>query len=268
MFTDYYGLSFNPFDKQNVKERDAFRSQDHRQMQERLEYLKTVRGIGVFTARPGMGKTYALRCFMNGLNPNQYQPAYISLSTISVTEFYRQFCDILGLEAGGNKTAMFRAIQERVYYLYREKKQPLILAIDEAQYLSYNILRDLKMVMNYSYDSLNCFSLILVGEPYLNHILEKQVHEALRQRITVHYNYEGLSDQEVPDYIYHKLEVAGGSRNLLEGGAVSAVHGYSEGNARKIDNLMTDALTIGAQQGKASIDAEIVLAAANNQSLT
>ena len=160
------------------------------------------------------------------------------------------------------------AIQERVYYLYREKKQPLLLAIDEAQYLNYNILRDLKMLMNHSYDSLNCFSLILVGEPYLNHILDKQVHEALRQRITVHYNYEGLSDQEVPDYIYHKLELAGGSRSILEGGAVSAIHGYSEGNARRIDNLMTDALTIGAQQDQHSITSEIVLAAANNQSLT
>lgn len=28
MFTDYYGLSFNPFDKQNIKERDAFHSKD------------------------------------------------------------------------------------------------------------------------------------------------------------------------------------------------------------------------------------------------
>lgn len=45
------------------------------------------------------------------------------------------------------------------------------------------------MLLNHSYDSLNCFSLVLVGEPYLNHILDKQVHEALRQRITVHYNY-------------------------------------------------------------------------------
>lgn len=268
MFTDYYGLSFNPFDKQNIKERDAFHSKDHKEMLSRLEYLKTVRGIGVFTARPGMGKTYALRCFMNGLNPNQYQTAYISLSTISVTEFYREFCTLLGLEGSGNKTGMLRAIQERVYYLYREKKQPLVLAIDEAQYLNYNILRDLKMLLNHSYDSLNCFSLVLVGEPYLNHILDKQVHEALRQRITVHYNYEGLSDKEVPDYISHKLELAGGSRSILEGGALGAVHGYSEGNARKIDNLMTDALTIGAQQNQHCISAEIVMAAANNQALT
>lgn len=70
---------------------------------------------------------------------------------------------------------MFRAIQERVYYLYREKKKLLVL----------------------------------VGKPYLNHILDKQVHESLRQRITVHHNYEGLSEQEVPDYISHKLELAG-----------------------------------------------------------
>ncbi|SDH37408.1 AAA family ATPase [Marvinbryantia formatexigens] len=113
-----------------------------------------------------------------------------------------------------------------MYYLYKEKKQPLILAIDEAQYLNYNILRDLKMLMNYRYDSLNCFSLVLIGEPYLNHILEKQVHEALRQQITVHYNYEGLSDQAVPDYIQHKLELTGRSRSILGGDAVSAIHGY------------------------------------------
>lgn len=87
---------------------------------------------------------------------------YISLST-SVTEFYREFCELLGLETAGNKTGMFRAIQARVYYLYREKKQPLVLAIDEAQYLNYNILRDLKMLLNHSYDSLNCFSLALMG---------------------------------------------------------------------------------------------------------
>ena len=56
MFTDYYGLGFNPFNKQNIREKDAFHSADHRQMQERLEYLKTVMGIGVFTAPRGWAR--------------------------------------------------------------------------------------------------------------------------------------------------------------------------------------------------------------------
>lgn len=105
------------------------------------------------------------------------------------------------------------------------------------------------MLMNYSNDSLNCFSLVLVGETYLNRILERQVHEALRQRITVHY-IKRLPDQEMPDYIQHKLELAGGSQSILEADANSVIHGYSEGNARKTDNLMTDVLTIESEQNK------------------
>lgn len=42
------------------------------------------------------------------------------------------------------------------------------------------------------------------------------MHEALRQRIIVHYNYGGLSDQEAPDYICHKLETMGGAGAFKE----------------------------------------------------
>lgn len=267
MFKGYYGLSINPFDKQILKEKDCFLSKDHKEMTSRLNYLKDIRGIGVFTAPPGMGKSYALRCFSKDLNPNLYEMHYICLSTISVSEFYRQFCETLGLGTNGGKTGMFKAIQERVFYLYKEKRKPLILAVDEAQYLNAGILKDIKMLMNHGYDSLNCFSLILVGEPYLNNILEKPVHEALRQRITVHYNFEGLTDAEVAEYLKHKLHIAGASDSILDCGCIGAIHGFSHGNPRLIDNLMTDALILGAQQDKKTLDSEIILAAINNQSL-
>ena len=160
---------------------------------------------------------------------------------------------------------MFKAIQEQITYLYRDKHQPLLLAIDEAQYLSNGILNDIKMLMNYGYDSLNCFTLILCGESHLNDILRKPIHEALRQRITIHYNYEGLDDHEVSEYILHKLNCAGASRSIISEAALGAIHGYSRGNPRLIDNLMTDALTISAQQERQVIDDEIILAAVNNQ---
>ena len=164
---------------------------------------------------------------------------------------------------------MFRAIQEQITYLYRDKHQPLLLAIDEAQYLNNGILNgilnDIKMLMNYGYDSVNCFTLILCGESHLNDILRKPIHEALRQRITIHYNYEGLDDREVSEYILHKLNCTGASRNIISESALGAIHGYSRGNPRLINNLMTDALTIGAQQECQVIDDEIILAAVNNQ---
>ncbi len=66
-FLSYYGLSFNPFDKQQVKEKDRFLSNDLQEMINRLDYLKDTRGIGVFTAGPGMGKSIGQRCFTKSL---------------------------------------------------------------------------------------------------------------------------------------------------------------------------------------------------------
>jgi type II secretory pathway predicted ATPase ExeA len=196
-FKAFYSLSCNPFDKQSLTVKDAFQSEDQKAMMNRLSYLKDVRGIGVFTASPGMGKSHCLRCFEASLNDNLYDMHYICLSTVSVGEFYKLLCEELGLETKGGKTIMFKAIQERIKYLYKEKKQPFILAIDEAQYLGNPILKDLKMLMNFSFDSVNCFTLILSGEPYLNNTLEKPVHEALRQWITVHYSLINLLHQDI-----------------------------------------------------------------------
>jgi len=267
VFNAFYGLAFNPFDKHFLKERDAFISGDHTEMLNRLNYLKDIRGIGVFTARPGMGKSFALRCFSKSLNYNLYQMEYFCLSTVSVTEFYKQLCTAVGLDVTSGKSSMFKAIQERIYYLYKEKKRPFILAIDEAQYLNSGILKDLKMILNQGYDSLNCFTLILCGEPYLNNTLEKPIHEALKQRITVHYNYQGLDDGEVANYIHHKINVAGAASTIIDAAALSAVHSYSQGNPRVIDNLMTNALTLGAQMEKTEINADVILAAVNANSL-
>jgi type II secretory pathway predicted ATPase ExeA len=190
---------------------------------------------------------------------------YICLSTVSVSDFYKEFCQVLGVSDKGGKPGMFRSIQDQIYYLYKEKRQPLILAVDEAQYLSSGVLNDIKMLMNYGYDSLNCFTLILCGESYLQDTLRRPVYEALNQRITVRYNYEGLTDDEVPEYIRHKLKCAGAAPSIISDSALSAIHGYVHGNPRIIDNVMTDALTIGSQLKKKIIDEEVILSAVTNQ---
>jgi len=268
MFKDYYGFSRNTFDKQSLSEKDAFPSRDHREMTSRLQYLKSIRGIGVFTSAPGFGKTFALRCFSRSLDRNLHEVAYICLSTVSLTDFYRQLSAALGIEARYGKPAMFKAIQDRLYHLFKEKKKPLLLIVDEAHELSATILKDLKMIMNYDFDSLNCFTLVLAGEPHLKHILEKPVHEALRQRIAIHYSFFGLSDTETKEYVLHKIRAGGAAESILGEGTLPAIIGYARGCPRLIDNLMNEALLLGAQLEKPSLDTDVVMAAANNLALT
>ena len=163
---------------------------------------------------------------------------------------------------------MFRAIQDRLYHLFKEKRKPFLLLVDEAHELSDVILKDLKMIMNHDFDSVNCFTLVLVGEPHLNHTLEKAVHEALRQRIVIHYGFSGLSDAETEQYLLHKLRVAGAAESILGNGAVTAAIGYARGCPRLLDNLMTEALMLGAQLEKPTLDTDLIMAAANNLALS
>ena len=267
MFKAFYGLTLNPFDKA-LPENHAFHSRDHEQMLSRLDYLKNTRGIGLFLAPPGMGKTYALRCFAQNLNPNLYQLSYICLSTVSVTEFYNQFCHELGLDSGPKKAIMFRNIQERLLHLLKEKRKTFILAIDESQYLSHHILRDIKMLMNTHFDSIDCFTLVLIGQPYLSSILEKPIHEALKQRIVIHYNYEGFSLDEAKNYIYTRIEIAGASQSIIDEASVHAVANFCQGTPRIINSVMTNSLLLGAQMKKNVIDTEVILSACNSISLT
>ena len=268
MFKEYYAFSKNPFDKHFLSEKDAFHSKDHKEATSRLSYLKNIRGIGVLTSGPGFGKTFALRCFARSLDRNLHEMAYVCLSTVSVTEFYRQFCTALGVEAPHGKHAMFKAIQDRLLHLFKEKKKPFLLILDEAQELSSAILKDLKMIMNHDFDSTNCFTLALAGEPHLNRILEKPIHEALRQRIAVHYSFSGLSDTETEQYVLHKLRVAGAAESILGTGTIPAIIGYARGCPRFLDNLMNEALMLGAQLEKPCLDSEVMMAAVNNLALS
>ena len=267
MFREYYGFSKNPFDKQSISVKDAFLSKDHKEMTSRLSYLNNIRGVGVFTSAPGLGKTFALRCFANSLDRNLNEVAYICLSTVSLREFYRQFCVALGIDAPNGKPDMFRAIQDRLYHLFKEKRKPFVLLVDEAHELSTNILNDLKMIMNYEFDSTNCFTLALVGEPHLIHNLSKPPHEALRQRVAIHYSFSGLSDAETEQYLLHKLRIAGAADSILGDGTLPAIIGFACGCPRLLDNLMNEALKLGAQLEKPSLDTDVIMAAANNLAL-
>jgi type II secretory pathway predicted ATPase ExeA len=267
MFKNFYGFSKNPFDKQQILEKEGFVSRDHKAMLDRLNFLKNTRGIGLFTAEPGFGKTFALRCFAKSLDRNLFDLKYLCLSTVSTMEFYRQLCPALNLEPLFRKNEMFKSIQERLYYLYKEKRRPLLLALDEAHELNPAILKDLKMITNHDYDSLSCFAIILIGEPRLNYILDKPVHAALRQRIVIHYNFGGLSDSEVADYIHHKFSLAGAAHSILGEGTLPTIISHCRGNPRLIDNLMIEALTLGAQLNKQVLDTEVLMASINNLAL-
>jgi type II secretory pathway predicted ATPase ExeA len=266
MYKAYWGMEFNPFEK-GLSEKNFFQSKDFSQAMSRLEHLKTTKGIGLFTGLSGIGKTYTLRCFTNSLNPNLYKVIYLTLSTVTVLEFYKSLAYGLGVEIYSKKIDLFKAIQERIISLSRDKKITPVIIIDEAQYLKTEVLNDLKLLLNFDMDSKNYAVLILCGQPLLNNILSKQIHEALKQRIVINYNYEGISKEEISEYISSRLKLAGVFSEIFNANALEAINSCCNSSTRILNSIIEKCLIIGYQKNLKVIDTDIVMLAQNEINL-
>lgn len=268
MYKSYWSMEYNPFKKDNERrssKKEVYKSTDYKNAIGRLEHLKKVGGIGLFSGLSGTGKTYALKTFVDDLNPNLYKVVYIPLSTVTVLEFYKAIAYGLDIDPPNKKIDIFRAIQERIINLVKGKKITPVIIVDEAQYLQTGILNDLKLLLNFEMDSKSYAVLILTGQPLLNNILSKQVHEALKQRIIINYNFNGISKEEVKEYITTRLELCGVNTPLeiFNTNAIEAINSCCNGSIRKINSIIDKCLLIGYMNQAKVIDTEIVMNAVN-----
>ena len=269
MYKAYWGMEFNPFNKSNTDKfnKTCFDSLDFKNASARLDHLKNIKGIGLFTGFAGTGKTYTLRHFSNNLNTSLYKIVYIQLSTITVLEFYKALAYGLDLEPPNKKIDIFIDIQQRIISLAKDKKITPIIIVDEAQYLKTAVLNDLKLLLNFDMDSKNYAALILVGQPILNSTLSKHVHEALKQRIVISYNFEGISKEEVNEYITSRLKLCGVHSEIFNVNAIEAIYGCCNGSTRKLNSIIDQCLIIGYMNKTNEINTDIVMNAQNEVEL-
>ena len=267
MYKSYWGMEFNPFQKE-ISEKQSMETKDFKQAKGRLEYLEKTRGIGLFTGLAGTGKTYTMRCFTSGLNSNLYKVVYIPLSTVTVPEFYRMLAYGLGLEPPCKKIDVFNQIRDTIVTLAKNKKITPVIIIDEAQYLKTDVINDIKLLLNFEMDSKNHAIFILLGQPVLNNILSKQVHEALKQRILISYNFDGISKEETEEYITSRFKSCGVCQPLFDKNSLEAIASCSNGSIRKVNNLVEKCLILGAKNKVETINTEIVMIAQNEIELT
>ena len=266
MYESYFGMKINPF-KKDIEIKNTYEFTDFKEAQSRLKYLLNNKGIGLFTGTSGKGKTYSVKYFSQKLNSNLYKIVYLSLSTLTVLDFYRSFCIGLGIIPAFKKIDMFHQIQERISNLANDRKITPIIICDEAQYLKTGILNDFKMLLNFNMDSKDLAVLILVGQPTLNDILSMSVHEALNQRIIVNYMFMGIEPKEVKDYIIDRCKIAGISSKTFDENAITALSSNCNGSTRILNSLIDKSLMICANKQENVITNETVMLAANDLSL-
>jgi len=245
MYRKHFAFASLPFDP--GPEPDAlFASASLAEAEARLKHLLDLRGIGLVTGEAGCGKTTVCRKVAAELHPGLYRVFYIPLSTGNVMDMYKSIGWELGLPDARNRAAAFRVIRAEISRLTLEAKQRPVLIVDEAHHLRNEVLEDLRLLTNYRMDSENRLCLLLVGLTELRRRLSMAVHESLAQRIVVRHHLTGLTRDELPAYLTHRLRLAGCELPLFEPPAVEALFQATQGMPRQVNRLAHYALAAAA----------------------
>ena len=254
----WFGLKDFPFDK-NIKTRDAFDTEPLKECSARLDYIKRRGGILLLTGDPGVGKTLALRRFVDSLNENLFKPFYTPLATLSRADLLCHLNRLLSLPSRLSKSAIYTQLQHAWLESKESLGKTILLIIDEAHLLQTGPLEELRLLTNFKMDSYDPFILILSGQSDLRRIMEFAVMEPFNQRIAIRYHMPALSLEQTKDYVNHHLKLAGAKEPLLDATALAAVHELSFGIPRKIGAITEAALTYAMFDHKRTVTAEMLL---------
>jgi type II secretory pathway predicted ATPase ExeA len=170
----------------------------------------------------------------------------------------------MDLEPAHFRGDLVRQISAAIVHLNQSKKQHPILICDEAHLLPHPALEQLPLLLNFDMDSSRYLTLLLMGQPLLRRtlslqILSLQIHEALRQRIGVHYPLAGLTREELDVYLAQQLKAAGVAQPLLDETARQGLYQVTKGIPRKVNKLAMTALRLAAERKMQMVDEAVLL---------
>ena len=132
------------------------------------------------------------------------------------------------------------------------------MIIDEAHRLNQQLLEQIRLLSNIEKQDVKLINIFFVGQNELYELIMDEQNKALRQRISVSYNIESLTEPETEDYIKHRLRVAGTEEEIFSPDAIYEVFSFSKGCPRLINTICDRAMLTGYVMGLKKIDVKII----------
>lgn len=254
----FFGLTKEPFTADLALDA-ILQTEDLLAVNERLNYTVRLGAIGLVTGEVGAGKSTALRWAVGQLHPSKFKSLWITASSGSILEIYRQLLAELDINtASSSRAVLTRNIKEQIVNLVSTKKQQPLMIIDEASLLRLDVFTELHTLTQFEGDSKPWLPIILAGQNNLADNLLYRTAIPLASRIVARSHLMAAQRETMERYIAHHLTIAGLKNSPFEDAAITAVHQGSGGLFRKANHLARGALLAAAGEKSQVVTAEHV----------
>ncbi|TWT30322.1 hypothetical protein KOR34_48800 [Posidoniimonas corsicana] len=256
MYADYWQLDAKPFEP-NVTEESYFPSESHDGALLKLRYAVDQRRPAAAIAGPsGVGKTLLVDRIIGDLGEAVSPVARVVFPQMSPRDLLTHIADALGAPPADqprHSTDESIGRIDRLLTANASAGKHALLVIDEAHLLEDSgLLETIRLLLNLAAGASPRLTLLLVGQMGLLSAVGRT--PSLEERLSVKTLLRTFVPEETAEYIQHRLEAAGASREVFTPAAVQAVHQLSGGVPRQIDRLCDLSLVVGFAEQLAAID--------------
>jgi general secretion pathway protein A len=250
----HFGLSQDPFSNEPDL-RFYFESVSHRDAQRRVERgLRQRKGLTLLTAEGGMGKTLLARRILDVLEEEIFEATLLVMlpGAADATGILQRFARQLGTEEPANdRPGLLGQIYEQLA-IVREDGRHAVLMVDDAQIMSPEVFAELGGLLNLEYEDRRLMSILFVGTPDLDRLIEND--PSMSPRVDVRVRMQPLDMPDTTAYIEHRLAAVNGNTKLVPAAVIETLYKFGRGRPRLLNTLADNALFEAYLAGRAVID--------------
>jgi general secretion pathway protein A len=254
----FFGLARDPFVADLALDA-ILKTNDLTAVHERITYTVGLGAIALVTGEVGAGKSTALRWVAGQFHPSKYKILWVTATSGSILEVYRQLLSELDIKSASSSRAILTGqIRYQITNLVQTRKQQPVLIIDEASLLRLDVFAELHTLTQFEGDSKPWLPMILAGQNNLADNLLYRTAVPLASRIVARSHLQEVNREGMELYLAHHIKIAGLKHSPFDSQAITAIHQGSGGLFRKANHLARGALLAAAGEKSQIVTAEHV----------
>jgi putative secretion ATPase (PEP-CTERM system associated) len=259
VYTDFYKLSGRPF-QLSPDPRFFFGSRGHKKAMAYLSYgLSEREGFIVITGDVGAGKTTLVGHLLSRIDRQKIVHGHVVTTQLEADDALRMVASAFGIKFRSvDKASLLHAIEE-FFIDARQLGKHVLLVVDEVQNMPKSALEELRMLSNFQLDGKPLFQCFLLGQPQFRRIIAADDMEQLRQRVIASCHLSPLDEDEVREYIEHRLGLTGWQGDpAFTDDSFKIIAKHTGGVPRRINNLCSRILLYGSLEDLHVVNAEVI----------